>query len=205
MAFIGDPECDLAWFITLDKNFTENYGLSRLEGTPSSEEIVQRYEELTGWQVRNLFYNEVMATLRLGLAVIAVLKKFQKQGIPIEDDSISNNFSTQHIADLLGLPSPGDKKQEITSLEGVTVTVQFHFTGPAGCDWYLVSDKGTGTRYEGVADRADCTIRVSVEDWKAIQSGELNQLDAWSTGKLVAEGHLGLLSLLEDMMAKFSF
>ena len=160
--------------------------------------------ELTGRKVNNLFYNEVFATFRYGMTVIAVLKKFIKQGIPMEEDLILNNFPTQHLSDLLGLPSPGEKKQDLTDINEITVSVQFHFTGPGGSDWYLISDKGKGTRYDGTIENPNCTITVSVEDWKAIQSGELNRLDAWSTGRLVTDGDLGLLALLEDMMAEFT-
>jgi len=204
MAFIGDPIADLAWFFTLDKQHSKGYGLPRLPGTPEDEEVVRRYEELTGWKVENLFYNEVLATFRYGMTVISVLKKFIKQGIPIEEDLILNNFPTQHLSDLLGLPSPGEKKQEMTDINEITVSVQFHFTGPGGSDWYLISDKGKGIRYDGTIENPNCTIKVTVDDWKSIQSGELNRLDAWSTGRLVTEGDLGLLALLEDMMAEFT-
>lgn len=204
MVFIGDPIADLAWFFTLDKQASKGYGLPRLEGTPEDDDVVKRYEELTGWKAENLFYNEVFATFRYGMTVIAVLKKFIEQGIPIEEDLILNNFSTQHLADLLDLPSPGEKKQEMTDINQITVSVQFHFTGPGGSDWYLISDKGKGTRYDGIIENPNCTIKVSIDNWKAIQSGELNQLDAWSTGKLITEGDLGLLALLKDMMAEFT-
>ncbi len=206
MAFIGDPTADLAWFFTLDKQHSKGYGLPRLEGTPDEKEIVGHYEEITGWKVKNLLYNEVLSTLRYGGTVIAVLKKFIRQGIPIEKDMILNNFATQHLSDLLGLPAPGAKlyAQEKVDINDLTVTVQFHFTGPGGSDWYLLSDKGKGSRHEGTAKNPNCVITVSVEDWKAIQSGELNRLEAWSTGRLVTDGDLGLLALLEDMMKEFT-
>jgi len=205
MTFIGDPEWDLAWFFTLDKQFTQGYGLPPLEGTPTAEEVVARYEELTGWKARNLFYNEVVTTLRFGLTVISSMKRMRDQGIPIQDDMLLNNFPTQHLARLLGLPSPGpdpyaEAKVDINQL---TVTVQFHFTGPDGYDWYLLSDKGKASRHEGCTENPGCTIKVSIADWKAIQSGELNQLEAWSSGRLVTEGDIGLLSLLGEAIAKY--
>lgn len=200
MAYIGDPEGDLAWFFTLDKQHSKGYGLPRLPGTPEDKEIVRRYEALTGWKVKNLLYNEALATFRYGMTVISVLKKFRKQGIPIEDDMIVNNFPTQHLSELLGLPAPGVKRPEIKRIEEVKAILQFRFTGPGGSEWYLVSDKGKGSRHEGIAKNPDCTIKVSVEDWKAIRCGELNQLDAWSSGRLVTEGDLGLLTLLKEMI-----
>lgn len=202
MAFIGDPECDLAWMFTLDKQHSKGYGLPKLPGTPKDEEIIRRYEDLTGWKVKNLFYNEVMATLRYGMTTIAVMKKFIKQGIPIEEDMILNNFATQHLAELLDLPAPGATKEQTLDLSTDTVSVQIHFTGPGGYDWYIVSDKGKVTRYEGKVEDPSCTITVSLEDWQAIQKGELNRLDAWSSGKLVTDGDLGVMTQLEDAIAE---
>ena len=206
MAFIGDPEADLVWSFTLDKQFTKGYGLPRLEGTPTDEEVVHRYQELTGWKAKNLFYNEVLATFRFGLTVIASMKRLRDQGIPIPDEMILNNFPTQHLARLLGLPSPGPDQyaEEKVDISQLTVSVQFHLTGPKGYDWYLVSDKGSMSRHLGCVENPDCTIKASIEDWRAIQSGELNRLEAWSTGRLMTEGDHGLLSLLEDAIAKYS-
>jgi putative sterol carrier protein len=202
MAFIGDPECDLAWMIILDKQHSKGYGLPKLPGTPKDEDIVRRYEDLTGWKVKNLFYNEILATLRYGMTTIAVMKKFIKQGIPIEEDMLLNNFSTQHLAELLDLPAPGAQKEQAYDLSKDTVSVQILFTGPDGYDWYIVSDKGKATRYEGTTENPNCTITVSLEDWQAIQSGELNRLDAWSSGRLVTDGDLGVMTLLEDVIAE---
>jgi len=202
MVFIGDPEFDLAWFITLDKQHSKGYRLPRLPGTPDDEEVVRRYQELTGWKVKNLFYNEVMATFRYGLTAIAALKRFRTQGMPIDDDLILNNFATQHLADLLHLPPPGTKKEIFADINEVTVSVQFHFSGTGGSDWYLISDKGKVTRYNGVIENPNCVIKASINDWKAIRAGELNQIDAWATGKLVTEGDVGLLSLLQDVIAQ---
>jgi len=202
MAFIGDPECDLVWMTILDKQHSKGYGLPKLPGTPEDEEIIRRYEKFSGWKVKNLFYNQVLATLRYGMTTIAVMKKFIKQGIPIEEDMLLNNFSTQHLADLLGLPAPGEKKEPAYDLSKDVVSMQMHFTGPGGYDWYIVSDKGKATRYEGTVENPNCTITVSLEDWQAIQSGELNRLDAWSSGRLLTDGDLGVMTLLEDVIAE---
>jgi len=207
MAFIGDPEADLAWTFTLDRQASKGFGLPRLEGTPTEEEIIHRYERLTGWKVENLFFNEVMATFRYGLTAIASMKNLRSKGIPIEDELLLNNFATQHLAKVLSLPSPGpdqyaEEKADITQL---TVSVQFFFTGPDGYDWYLVSDKGNVSRHPGTVENPDCIVKVSIEDWREIQSGYLNSLDAWSSGRLLTEGDIGLLSLLEEAISKYSF
>ncbi len=204
MVFIGDPEADLAWFLLLDWQHSEGTGLPKCEGTPSAEETIARYEEITGWKPKNLFYNEVFGCVRFGIVLVSVLKNMKGQGISIADDMIHNNICTRRISELLGLPSPGKKKDVIRNLDEITASVQIHFTGPGGCDWYIMSEKGKGTRYEGTIENPDCSITVSKEVWDAIQKGRMNQLDAWSEGKLSTEGDLNLMSLLGDMISELS-
>ena len=56
MVTLGSPEMDLAWSIFLDRHHSEGMGLPRLEGFPSYEETVERYEALTGFEVQDLHY-----------------------------------------------------------------------------------------------------------------------------------------------------
>ncbi len=204
MAYIGDPISDLAWFILLDRQQSTASGLARCEGTPSYEETVARYEKLTGWKVKNLFYNEILAAVRYGIILISVYRKFENQGIPIDKNEILNNVCTQRLSELLDLPSPGPKRQETSDISDLKVSVQFHFTGDNGYDWYLISDRGKGKRYKGVTDDPDCTVTTTVNYWKAIQSGELDKLEAWSSGKLNVEGDLNIMTQLEDMISDFT-
>lgn len=37
-----------------------------------------------------------------------------------------------------------------------------------------------------------------------IQRGELNRLEAWSSGRLVTEGDLNVMMQLEDMISEFT-
>ena len=204
MAYIGDPESDLAWSMLLDWQHSAGAGLPRCDGTPGYEETVARYEELTGWKVKNLKYNEVIGAVRYGMILVAVLKKFSKQGIPIDDDMIYNNVCTQRLAELLDLPAPGPKRTETADINDVTASVQMHFTGSGGYDWYIISEKGKGSRHEGRIENPTCSITVSLEDWNAIQEGELNRLEAWSSGRLVTEGDLNVMTQLEDMISELS-
>lgn len=148
-----------------------------------------------------------MATFRFGLTMVASMKNLRSKGIPIQDDMLVNNFATQQLAKFLGLPSPGPDQyaQTKTDVSKLTASIQFHFIGPNGYDWYLLSDKGKVSRHSGRAENPNCTIKVSADDWRAILTGKLNQLDAWSTGKLMIEGDNGLLSLLKEDIAKHSF
>ena len=205
MAFIGDPQADLAFFLLLDWVDSEGYGIPRLEGTPSGEETVQRYQELTGWKVDQLHYNEVFAVFRAGIVMLKVLKNFRKLGVAMpEADAESNNPCTQRLASLLGLPAPGTPTRQTTRVEEVTVTVQFHLTGDGGCDWYAVCEKGAATRHEGIVESPNCTLTVSAADWAAIQRGELDRFNAWTGGKLKIDGDMTLMLQLEEAISKLT-
>jgi len=204
MAFLGDPEADLAWFILLDWQHSGGAGLPRCEGTPEYDATVKRYENLTGWKVKNLLFNEVFSAVRYGMILVAVLKKFIKQNIPIDEDMLLNNVCTQRLSELLDLPSPGPKRHETADINNVTVSLQFYLTGEKGYSWYIISDKGKGIRYDGIVQNPTCTIKASVEDWNAIQQGELDRLEAWSSGRLVTEGDLNIMVQLEDMISEFT-
>jgi aminoglycoside phosphotransferase (APT) family kinase protein/putative sterol carrier protein len=203
MAFLGDPQADLAFFLLLDWVDSEGYGIPKLEGTPSVDETIRRYEEMTGWKVTNFFYNEVLAAFRAGVVMLKVFKNFKKMGVALPQEDIElNNVCTQKLAGLLGLPAPGEPARQTTRVEDVTVTVQFHLTGPGGCDWYAVCEKGTAVRYEGITQDPNCTLTVSADDWAAIQRGDLERFNAWTTGKLKIDGDMTLLLQLEETISK---
>ena len=202
MAYLGDPESELGWFLFTDWQHSEGYGIPRLEGTPGREETIQRYEELTGWKVKHMFYQDVLAALRYGMVTLRTTKNFKKLGIPLQADAETNNPSTQTLAKLLDLPAPGAPLREITKINDVTVTVQFYFTGPGGGDWYLVCDKGKASRHEGTVENPNATMTISAEDWAAIQRGDMERMHAWASGRLKMEGDITLLMQLEEVITK---
>lgn len=205
MAFLGDPEADLAWFIFIDRFLSEEYGLPRLEGLPGSGETVKRYEELTGWKVKNFPYNEVFAAMRFAMILVSVLKKLMILGMHSYADNIKNNFCTRYLAGVLGMQMPGqEKKAEAVNIKEARVSILFRLSGPGGHDWHILSDRGVATRHEGSIDGAICTVRATADDWRALQTGELNQLDAWSTGRLVVDGDLNVMIQLKDDIRRLS-
>jgi len=205
MAFLGDPEADLAWWIFQDWQHSEGYGIPRLEGFPGPEDTVRCYEELTGHRVENYIYHEVMAAFRFGVIMLRVADRMKAQGIPTPTpDFATNNPCTQRLATLLDLPSPGGPARETTNIKDRTVCVQFHLTGDGGCDWYLVSEQGEGKRHEGAVENPDVTLTVSAADWKAIQNGTLDRSQAYLGGSLKVEGDLTLLMQLEEVISRLS-
>ncbi len=205
MSFLGDPEADLAWFLLCDWQHSDGYGFPRLEGSPSREDTINRYEELTGFKVKHLMYQEIIAALYFGIIMAQIFKNFKKMGVAIPGDASEHNtVGHQRLATLLNLPAPGAQARQVTKVEEVSVTVQFHLTGPGGSDWYLVCDKGKATKFDGCVKHPNCAMIVSVEDWTKMQRGELEKFKAWTDGKLKIEGDMSLLMQLEDTISKYT-
>lgn len=205
MAYLGDPESDLAWFLLLDWQHSDGYGIPRCEGSPSREETIARYEELTGYKISHLMFNEVLGAVEFGIIMMKIFKNFKKMGIVVPGEATEhNNVCTQRLAALLDLPAPGAPPRQATKVEEVRATVQFHLTGAGGSDWYLLCDRGKATRHDGNVADPSCTLIISADDWAAIQRGELERFAAWTSGKLKIEGDMTLLLQLEDVISKFT-
>jgi aminoglycoside phosphotransferase (APT) family kinase protein len=100
IAYIGDHEADLAWLLFVDWACTEYQGVPRLDGTPSREETVERYEQLSGREVRNLRYNEVLAAVEMGLPVSRLDARLRAEGLLTGDLDLIG-FRAERIRQLL--------------------------------------------------------------------------------------------------------
>lgn len=111
MVTLGSPEEDLAWAIFVDRHHSEGMGVPRLEGFPGFEETVERYQALTGFEVRNLHFWQVFAGFRFGVIMARIAQQMvhyqvmtPEQGRAFELD----NMVTKLLAELLELPPPGE-------------------------------------------------------------------------------------------------
>jgi aminoglycoside phosphotransferase (APT) family kinase protein len=110
MAFLGDPEADLGWWLFMDWASSEGYGFPRLAGLPDAGETVRRYEELTGVPVERPLYQDVFAGLRFGAIMARIAGRLREIGAPAPtEDFETNNVATQRLAAVLGLPPPGER------------------------------------------------------------------------------------------------
>ena len=66
-ATLGPPEIDVAWWVMFDEFLCEANGLTRLDGVANRIQTFERYEQLSGRQLRNIGYFEVLAGLTLAL------------------------------------------------------------------------------------------------------------------------------------------
>jgi aminoglycoside phosphotransferase (APT) family kinase protein len=100
IAYIGDHEADVAWLLFVDWACSDYEGVPRLEGTPSREETVDRYEQLSGRAVRNLRYNEVLAAVEIGIPVSRLETRLRNEGLLTGDFDLAG-FCAERIRQLL--------------------------------------------------------------------------------------------------------
>lgn len=107
MATVGPPELDLGWWLYFDRQFTEGLGVPRLPGFGGHDATVERYVELLGRPVRDLFYYQVFSGFRFAIVMARLTDLLVGSGVLPEDtDMGTNNLATQFLAQLLDLPSP---------------------------------------------------------------------------------------------------
>jgi aminoglycoside phosphotransferase (APT) family kinase protein len=104
MVTLGPPGADLAWTIFLDRHHSEGIGAERLEGFPSYEESVARYEKLSGHRVRDLHYYQVFAGYRFAVIMMRIAQQMVRYGLMDEEGGRNfelDNTVTRLLAGLL--------------------------------------------------------------------------------------------------------
>ncbi len=207
MAFLGEPSADLAWWLFLDWHHSEGYGIPRLAGLPSRAETIARWERGVGFAASDLEYWDVFAAMRFAVIMVRVASIMRAVGTPLPTpDFETNNAPTQRIAALLGLEPPGQAlARGTTEITATVVQVQFDLTGPHGYRWYLIADRGTGTRVDGEVADPDITVRCDADDWHALQRGELDRAQTFLSGKLVIDGDISTMMQLEEIISALVF
>ncbi len=208
MAFLGDPEMDLGWWCFLDWANNDGYGAPHLDGIPGPDETLARYAELTGHPVVHAHWHEVFAAFRYGVIMARVATRLRAIGASTPSpDFETNNVCTQAVARLLDLPPPGEAHATTTlgtRDADAPVRLQLRLSGPGGGEWYIVAQRGDGARHAGVVDDADATLEADVADWRAVQSGELDRLQAFMDGRIRIAGDLTLFMLHEELITRLT-
>jgi len=106
-ARIGSPKSDLAHWLFFDNFATDASGVPRLEGFPDRAATIKRYEELSGRQIGDLFYYDVMETFWIAVTLIRQADISVENGtLPPGTDMGRGNVVTQLLARLLDLEVP---------------------------------------------------------------------------------------------------
>ena len=90
MVHLGDPVGDLAWFIWLDRHFSEGIGIGRLPGFDGYDETVARWEGLTGRRADALKWYQVLA----GLGFAAIMVRLSR--LLVEFDLFPSDSDFEH-------------------------------------------------------------------------------------------------------------
>jgi aminoglycoside phosphotransferase (APT) family kinase protein len=106
MATLGPPECDVAWFVYLNRFLSEGVGAAPLPGFRDGPETVALYEQLSGRRLGDLHYYEVWAGLRFCVIFLRIIQRMEKQGVLIPGWTEQNNLCTQFLAKVGGFPEP---------------------------------------------------------------------------------------------------
>jgi putative sterol carrier protein len=82
---------------------------------------------------------------------------------------------------------------------GVDVVFQYDISGPEGGSWYVTVKDGKCEVAEGTHSSPTTTIKMADDDFVKMISGELNAMNAYTTGKLKIEGDLMKSQLIEKL------
>jgi aminoglycoside phosphotransferase (APT) family kinase protein len=106
MVTLADPMMDLGWWLFLDIYFHEAQGAPRMEGFPTREEMVARYEQVSGRAARDLDFYKVFAGLRFTVVMMRIARLMVEFEVMSPDDAdamAANNPVINATAELLGL------------------------------------------------------------------------------------------------------
>jgi aminoglycoside phosphotransferase (APT) family kinase protein len=107
MASLAQPELDLGWWLYFDRQFAEGLGVSRPAGFGSHDETIERYSQIMGRPMNNLFYYEVFSGFRFAIVMYRLSKLvFGSDIMEQESNMATNNIATQLLAKLLELEPP---------------------------------------------------------------------------------------------------
>ncbi len=95
MAVLGNPVQDLAWYCYIDRTFAEGLGMPRLEGLPSYEASIERWQQATGYPVDDYAYYTVFAGMRYGLILSRIMVATG------QDSEVQGNFVCQLLRKVL--------------------------------------------------------------------------------------------------------
>lgn len=112
MVMLGIPEFDLGWWLFMQRYHSDAIGLALPPGFPLQDELLARYEALSGHAIENLHYCMVLTGVRLSICMLRATTLMIRGGLLPPDTAMAiNNPATKITAALLGLPTPGGETQ----------------------------------------------------------------------------------------------
>ena len=99
MVRLGNPVDDLAWWIALDRCFSEGIDVPRLPGLPGRSATIERWQTLTGHDARDVAYYEVLGLCKFSLIIARIGLQMKHYGLLPEDHEMDvENFASKTLA-----------------------------------------------------------------------------------------------------------
>ncbi len=150
---------------------------------PTPERLLKNWQIISDIQGGKEFYSTTEA-----LGAMLEVSQPEKQGAtPTDRLTVKSVF--QNLA--------GAFQQD--KAVGVDVVFQFRITAPDEGQWYVVIKEGHCSVEEGSHSNPTTTIIMGSEDFLKMIQGQLNALQAYTTGKLKIEGDLLKAQLIEKL------
>ena len=104
---LSPTEADIGWWLMFDRMSFDDMGIDRLEGYPTRDEMIARYEQASGRAVREPRYWEVFGAMRFCAVFIRLGDRLTAAGVvPPERNPAVGNQVTAALAALLGIDNP---------------------------------------------------------------------------------------------------
>jgi len=101
MVCLGSPAQDVAWAWFLDRHHSEALDVPRLEGFPSKEETIARYESATGRSLDTFDFYEVFAGFRFCVIMARLAVIFKDWGLLTPDDGMAQENTVTKLTALV--------------------------------------------------------------------------------------------------------
>lgn len=104
---LSPTEADMGWWLMFDRMSFDDLGIERLEGYPDRDEMIARYEQVSGRAVREPHYWEVFGAMRFCTIFIRLGDRLTAAGFmaPDRNPAVGNQV-TAALAGLLGIDNP---------------------------------------------------------------------------------------------------
>jgi aminoglycoside phosphotransferase (APT) family kinase protein len=107
MVSVGPPEQDLAWWVYMLRHHTDAMNVPLPEGMPNADEAMAHYLSITGHELKNFEFFQVLAGIRLSSLVLRAARLMIAAGFLPKDALMGViNPATRILAELIGVAAP---------------------------------------------------------------------------------------------------